>query len=222
LKILVYLRIFLILPLEAGMIKNMALLGISMFCVMALFMLFLPKGPSASSYAYLKQPQKRVLADQKMVVVEAQGDPEEVGPRAFKMLFTTYLKIPGVPKGPKQPAPRARWLAESDISSSQRIGRYALPITPRIDRLPGIKEESGLSVSIATWTYGQVAEILHVGPYTEETGTLEKLKNFIHDQGDSIIGDHEEEYIKGPSMFSQGDPKNYCTIIRYRVMKKEP
>ncbi len=42
---------------------------------------------------------------------------------------------------------------------------------------------------------------------------------FIKAQGYEVIGVHEEEYLKGPTMFSKGDPKKYVTIIRYRVKK---
>ena len=200
------------------MIQKMILLCVSIFFVLAVSMLFLPKGSPVSSYARLTEPKKRFMQDQKMMVVEAHGDPEKMSAKAVKMLFAIYFKIPGAPKGPKQPAPRVRWPAASDNATTL----YALPIPQRIEQLPEISQGEGLSISIATWKYGEVAEILYRGPYSEETATIDKLKNYINELGDSIIGDHEEEYIKGPTMFSQGDPKKYCTIIRYCVTKKQP
>jgi effector-binding domain-containing protein len=66
-----------------------------------------------------------------------------------------------------------------------------------------------------------VAEILHIGPYDREEPDIARLTGFIKDNGYSIIGDHEEEYLKGPGMFSKGNPEKYYTIIRYRVKKAQ-
>ena len=78
----------------------------------------------------------------------------------------------------------------------------------------------GLEVELATWEYGEVAEILHVGPYSEETPTIERLHAFIGVSGYEIRGDHEEEYLRGPGMpFIRVSPEDYYTIIRYQVRK---
>ncbi|MBN2445076.1 MAG: hypothetical protein JXJ04_27215, partial [Spirochaetales bacterium] len=58
------------------------------------------------------------------------------------------------------------------------------------------------------------------GPYEAEVPTIEKLEAFIKEQGYSIIGDHEEEYLKGPGM-GFVNPRDYYTIIRYRITKNE-
>jgi effector-binding domain-containing protein len=72
---------------------------------------------------------------------------------------------------------------------------------------------------ITTWAYGDVAEILHVGPYNAEQPDIERLLNFISAQGYRLVGEHEEEYVKGPGMMFSGDPQQYLTIIRLRVEK---
>jgi hypothetical protein len=66
-----------------------------------------------------------------------------------------------------------------------------------------------------------VAEILHIGPYDRETPTIDRLKRFIATSGYSIIGEHEEEYLKGPGLLFRGSPKNFHTIIRYRVVQND-
>ncbi|MDP2984459.1 MAG: GyrI-like domain-containing protein [Candidatus Latescibacter sp.] len=66
-----------------------------------------------------------------------------------------------------------------------------------------------------------MAEILHIGPYDREEPAITRLTAFIKDKGYSIVGDHEEEYLKGPGMFSKGNPEKYYTIIRYRVEKAQ-
>jgi len=72
---------------------------------------------------------------------------------------------------------------------------------------------------ITTWAHGEVAEILHVGRYSAEQPDIERLFDFINAQGYRVIGEHEEEYVKGPGMIFAGDPEQYLTIIRLRVKK---
>ena len=153
-----------------------------------------------------------------MLVVVAHGDPNIVASKAFGLLFKTYYKIPGVSKSMK-PAPRARWAGDMKDKSSW-TGYYALPVPEETVSLPKIDAEPGNQVELSTWEYGDVAEILHVGPYAKEQPTIEKLHGFIEQQGYEIAGFHEEEYLKGPGMFFKGDPEKYQTIIRYRVKKK--
>ncbi len=181
---------------------------------------FLMKGTDLSQYESLKEPKITTMKDQKMVVVEAKGDPNVVGHKAFGLLFKTYYKIKEVPKGLKQQAPRARW--SGDINKkSEWVGRYAMPVPDQVAALPAVDVEPGYKIQLTTWEYGQVAEILHIGPYSKEMPTVEKLMKFIKDSGYKVIGYHEEEYLKGPGMFFKGNPEKYYTIIRYQIKKKE-
>ena len=79
----------------------------------------------------------------------------------------------------------------------------------------------GLDVEITTWPYGDVVEMLHVGACDREEPTIAELTPFIQDCRCEIVGGHEEEYLKGPGLFSKGNPEKYLTIIRYRVKKVE-
>ena len=183
----------------------------------AVYLILFPPGPDLSKYEPLKQPRITKMTDEKMLVVTAKGDPNEVANKAFSLLFKTYFKIPGASKS-MQIAPRARWEGDMNVKSSW-TGYYAMPVPAQTTSLHDTALEPGLKVELTTWEYGDVAEILHVGPYAEETPTIERLHQFIKQQGYEIIGFHEEEYVKGPSMFLRGDPAKYATIIRYRVKK---
>jgi hypothetical protein len=197
-----------------------AVLIVGVPIVAAGFFLFAPGGPDPAQFEYLKEPQVCEMADQKVLQVEAKGAPEAVGSEAFGLLFKTYFKLKGVPKGPKQPAPRARWPLALNTPKEQWIGRYAMPLPESVAALPTREVgASGLRAEITTWQYGQVAEILHVGPYDTEEPTIRKLMQFIKDRGYEIAGEHEEEYVKGPGLFFKGNPQKYLTIIRYRVKK---
>ena len=205
---------------------RIVLIGASVLSVIvlaAVVLAFTMGGPDPAQFAYLKQPQVCTMADQKVLVVETKGDPTSVGGEAFGLLFKTYFKLKGVPKGPRQPAPRARWPLALDTPRDQWIGRYAMPVPDGVDSLPGqMKSTSGPHAELAKWEYGEVAEILHVGPYSREEATIRRLTDFIKEGGYVIVGEHEEEYIKGPGAFFKGNPEKYLTIIRYRVRKPSP
>jgi hypothetical protein len=191
--------------------------------LVGLGVMFAGSGPDPAQFMYLKQPQMRTMADQRVLVVETKGDPTAAGGEAFGLLFKTYFKLKGVPKGRKQPAPRARWPLALDTPKDQWIGRYAMPIPDGVDALPGSAQStSGLRAELARWEYGPVAEILHAGPYSREEPTIRRLTDFIREGGYVIKGEHEEEYIKGPGMFFKGNPEKYLTIIRYRIKKPSP
>jgi hypothetical protein len=163
-----------------------------------------------SKYESLKEPQINKMEKQRMLVVEAKGDPNVAAKDAFSLLFKTYFSLPGA----KMVAPRARWMAaEGGASKNEWVGLYALPLPESITSLP-----SGVTgVRIEDWEYGEVAEILHIGPYGEEAAAIQKLHKFIQEKGYKIAGPHEEEYLKGPGMAAS--PADYWTIIRYQVKK---
>lgn len=175
---------------------------------------FYMRGPDLSKFEYLKEPQISRKADQKMLQVEAAGDPNTVAVKAFAILFKTYyqnVKVRGLV------APRARWPKPFDTPKEQWTGLYGLPVPETLAKLENVPQQPGYQVSLVTWQYGEVAEILHTGPYSTEDATMEKLKSFIAAKGYQLSGPHEEEYLRGPGMFGRGDPDKYCTIIRYQV-----
>ncbi|MDD8025395.1 MAG: GyrI-like domain-containing protein [Acidobacteriota bacterium] len=161
----------------------------------------------------LKAPRIMTKPAQKMLVVEAKGDPNTAGQAAFGLLYKTFFSLPGVKTAP----PRARWSSPDfgKDAKSEWVGYYALPLPESVTGLPaGIQ-----GVKIEVWKYGEVAEILHVGPYATETPTIETIHKFIAEKGYVIVGLHEEEYLVGPGM-GNTPPESYRTIIRYQVKKK--
>ncbi len=177
--------------------------------------------PNVSQFEHLKDPKILTKKDQKMLVIEAKGEPSVIGGKAFGLLFRLYYSMPETPKGPMQAPPRARWPVSLDTPTSEWIGLYALPIPESVTELPKYEVQEGMKASLTTWEYGEVAEILHVGPYDTEEPTIKRLIDFVEEQGYVVVGDHEEEYIVGPTMYGKGDPEKYVTIIRYRVQKSK-
>ena len=70
---------------------------------------------------------------------------------------------------------------------------------------------SGDQVRIERFGDGTAAQVLHVGPYSEEPPTIEALHRFIVDAGHSLSGKHHEIYL---SDARRTDPAKLRTIIR--------
>lgn len=169
----------------------------------------------------LQTPRITRMPSATMLVVEATGDPTTVGAQAFGLLFQLYYGSPVTPKGPGQPAPRARWPGDFDTPRDEWLGIYAIPVPGEMSTLPDHTAPPGFTAKLSTWNYGDVAEVLHVGPYDREEPTIQRLREFIAAAGYVIDGPHEEEYIRGPTMAGPGDPERYLTILRYEVTKAE-
>jgi len=200
------------------MLKKVLLVVVLLLLIVGVggYLFFSFQMPKLKDFDYLREPQVRMMPNQKMLVVELKGKPAETSGKVIAKLFQIYFKLPGVSK--TNTAPIARWPLDFSTPSEEWLGRFALRIPESVNSLPEDKTEP--KAKIETWEYGQVVEILHIGPYDQETPTIEKLKKYIVDNGFQIVGEHEEEYIKGPGMFIKVNAKDYLTIIRYRVVKK--
>ncbi len=61
---------------------------------------------------------------------------------------------------------------------------------------------------------GQSAQIMHIGPYSAEGPTIEKIHNFMRGKGYSFAGKHHEIYLSDPRKTA---PEKLKTIIRQPV-----
>ena len=84
-------------------IAGVAVVVLVLIGAAALFVM--PSGPRLEDVKHLLEPRIVTLPSQRVLVVEAEGDPTAMGSEAFGLLFKTYYRLKGVPKGPKQPAP---------------------------------------------------------------------------------------------------------------------
>jgi effector-binding domain-containing protein len=173
----------------------------------------LAKGATESSDSLLK-PRLKVLPGRTMLVITRVGDPDKVAGKAFRELYKYFYN-----HAPKQsekdiPVPRARWpLAFGSQEKDQWVGDYGLPVPE------GFSAPIQGDMRIEDWKYGLVAEILHVGPYSAEMATVDRLKDYIRFNGYAILGDFEEEYIVGPGLILKGNPDKYRTLIRLRLTR---
>lgn len=76
---------------------------------------------------------------------------------------------------------------------------------PALSKISFGKMEDGLSV-----------QILHIGPYADETSTIEKLHGFIEKNGYTFNGKHREIYLNDSRRTA---PEKLKTIIRQPIIK---
>ena len=66
-------------------------------------------------------------------------------------------------------------------------------------------------IRLDNFSEGKAAQILHIGPFSEEGPTIEKVHSFINGSGHSIDGLHHEIYL---SDIRKAAPQKWKTIIR--------
>jgi hypothetical protein len=161
-------------------------------------------------------PEISEMSAKTMAVVHTVGDPTVVGNKVFPALYgAAYtlkfaLKKEGVEY--KVPPPCARWFGGPDWATLPREeweAAWAIPVPTGTTELA--QKDPETPVTIETWEYGTVAQILHIGSYAEETPTILQLHAYIAEQGYEIAGPHEEEYQSRP------EAKAPKTVIRYQV-----
>lgn len=162
-------------------------------------------------------PQIVEMAPQKMAVARGQGAPDKVFPELMPALYGSVYTLKFDLKKRGQPtfsvgAPRARYIDAHLVPKEQWHHIIGIPIPDDTASLP--QKVSNVEIKIETWEYGAVAQILHLGSYDQEQATIERLLQFIGEQGYEVSGMHEEEYLSRP------DAKVPKTIIRYPVRKK--
>lgn len=81
----------------------------------------------------------------------------------------------------------------------------AVAETRKKKKLPGIDR-----LRLEEFAEGRCAQILHVGPFSEEGPTVERLHEFIKTRS-GLRGKHHEIYLTD---VRRADPKNWKTIIR--------
>ncbi len=153
---------------------------------------------------------------QLMAVITTKGDPNTVMEKAMPALYGSVytLKFQLKKQGVEFKVGKliGRWPDAHLVPKDEWTGIWGLPVPPETTELP--QKSNEYSVRLENWEYGTVAEVLHIGPYTEEGPTVEILHNFIEENGYEIAGIHEEEYLTKP------DSKVVKTIIKYPIRKR--
>jgi hypothetical protein len=97
-------------------------------------------------------------------------------------------------------------------------------VTPAVfaDAVAEVRRKKGDSDSLSRlrlerWREGRCAQVMHVGPYSEERPTIERLHAFIAAGGCRPRGAHHEIYLGDPR---RGDPAKLKTVLRQPVTER--
>lgn len=81
-----------------------------------------------------------------------------------------------------------------------------------------VQRKKGLSnldqIRLESLHEGRCAQIMHIGPYSAEPPTIEKLHNYIAENGFTINGKHHEIYLTDARRTA---PDKLKTVIRYPI-----
>ena len=66
-------------------------------------------------------------------------------------------------------------------------------------------------VRVEAFKEGKVAQLMHIGPFSEEGPTIEKVHSFIENNGSQKTGKHHEIYL---SDIRRAAPEKWKTIVR--------
>lgn len=96
-------------------------------------------------------------------------------------------------------------------------------ITPQIfsEALAQMRKKKGdlpgfARLRLEPFTEGLCMQIMHIGPYSDEPATVEKMDAFAAQNGYVKCGDHHEIYLGNPM---QADPAKLRTILRHPVKR---
>ena len=104
---------------------------------------------------------------------------------------------------------KSKWKWAMMIMQPEFVARAAIDAAiaevKRKKALPAVSK-----LRLESFTEGACAQILHVGPFSEEGPTIQKVHDFIHSKS-RLAGKHHEIYL---SDIRRADPAKWKTIIR--------
>jgi hypothetical protein len=182
---------------------------------------------SAKTIAEVDVPPLRFL------MIDGQGDPNtsQDYAAAVEALFSvSYTAKFMLKKGPSQldyavmPLEGLWWAEDPSVFVEDRreSWRWTMMIMqPDVvadeliaEAIAAVKRKKALAaldkLRLETFAEGRAAQVLHVGPFSEEGPTIERLHAFIRSKG-ALAGKHHEIYLTD---IRRADPKKWKTIIR--------
>jgi len=168
----------------------------------------------------------------RFLMVDGQGDPStsEDYARAVEALFAvSYAAKFMIKKGPQQidyavmPLEGLWWADDPAAFAENRLSSWKwtmMIMQPDIvpddiiaAAIDSVRAKKGLAdvdkLRLETFTEGHCAQVLHVGPFSEEGPTIERLHAYIRGKSD-LVGKHHEIYLTD---VRRADPKKWKMII---------
>lgn len=186
------------------------------------------------------EPEMVEVPELKYLMIDGKGDPntakefeEKVGV-LYGLAYTIKFMLKKDPQEPYDftvPPLSGLWCAE-DMTAYTEMRKDEWEWTLMIlmpDRVTGdvfqrareeLREKKNPqflnNARFEVYAEGKCAQIMHIGPYSEEGPTIEKLHKFFQEQGYTFNGRHHEIYIGDPR---RSKPEKLKTIIRQPIKK---
>ena len=184
-------------------------------------------------YRAKRKPDTVYVPDGKFLCILGKGDPkgeeyqEAIG-ALYNWAYTLKFHYKGSDKDFKvmpleglwwiengtfdmnNPAPRDDWRWRAFIRVPDFVTEEAMQ-----ELVPELSEKKGEKVlEVSLWDYheGISAQVLHIGPYSEEAPTINALHQWVDESGYRLRGHHHEIYLSNPQ---RSKPENLKTIIRH-------
>jgi hypothetical protein len=114
--------------------------------------------------------------------------------------------------------PRDRWNWKLLIRTPDFIQNHDVAAAARHLLAKGRSADVS-DVKLESVREGRCVQVLHTGPYDQETGTIDSLHKFAAEAGLGFHGLHHEIYLSDPRWV---DPSRLKTILRHPVRQAEP
>jgi hypothetical protein len=183
--------------------------------------------PSAKEVVQVEVPPFRFL------MIDGEGDPNTSPQYAhavealFSVSYTAKFKVK---KGPRatdyavMPLEGLWWADDMSAFAANDRSRWKwtmmimqpdfVELAVLQDAIDEVKKKKNLpaidKLRVETFAEGLCAQVLHIGPFSEEGPTIQKVHAFI-DAGSSLAGKHHEIYLTD---VRRADPARWKTIIR--------
>jgi len=188
-------------------------------------------------YAAADHPVMVDVPPLSFLMIDGHGDPNasptfEEGVKAlYAVTYAIKFRMRSMPEGIDaaiMPLEGLWWIPEArvwdfgDKSDWDWTLMVAEPdlVTPALvaETIERVRTERGLPalqrMRFESLAEGRAAQILHRGPFSAERPTLERLYDFIRDEGSVPVGKHHEIYLRDPQRTA---PARMRTIIRQPV-----
>ncbi len=109
--------------------------------------------------------------------------------------------------------PRSEWCWKLLIRIPEFVTKETM-LSVQVEVAKKKKNELIHEISFEKISEGRCVQIMHIGPYSTEPETINKLMAFIDESGLSVNGLHHEIYLSDPR---KTEPSKMKTLIRYPV-----
>lgn len=176
---------------------------------------------------YVPSPQPALvhIPEFNFLMVDGHGAPDATTGPAITALYQASFKAKfAIKRGPAamdykvMPLEGLWWMPDMTRFSLERKDEWDWTLMIRqpdeVDDELFDELEPDPSIRLERWVEGHVAQLMHMGPYSTEGPSVDRLHAYIDEQGYERIGKHHEIYLGDPR---RSAPDKLRTVLRQPV-----